>query len=233
MRNQPFDAAELTFAPLSKMPYFIDLTGQRFGCLTVLGYKGPHGKHSYWYCRCDCGAITSPASNSLRTGHTQSCGCQVAKAGPESSRYVHGGTGTPEYYTWRNMITRCYWVNAECFRNYGGRGITVCERWRTSFANFKADMGERPTPQHTLERIDNDGHYCPENCKWATKSEQALNRRPKYTSRLLTIGNITRTIGEWARLYGLNAGTLRGRIDRGWNLEAALTKRPRYREAVA
>jgi hypothetical protein len=141
--------------------------------------------------------------------------------GNSRKRERHGERSSPEYEVWCGMKKRCYNRRCECYERYGGRGITVCERWRASFSAFLADMGRRPSSKHTLERKENDGPYNPENCVWATAKEQARNRR---SSAILTLNGVSRTIAEWSEVTGLSTHTIGARVNRyGWTVEKALT----------
>jgi hypothetical protein len=130
------------------------------------------------------------------------------------------GKMTPEYVAYREMKKRCYNPNWVRYDRYGGRGIKVCERWLNDFDTFFADMGQKPSPRHTLDRIDNDGDYTPENCRWATKAEQALNRR---STRIIEYDGRALSVTEWAAEVRMDADTLSARINAGWTPERALT----------
>jgi hypothetical protein len=164
------------------MAELLELIGQSFGRLTVCerAPNRPSGK-SRWICLCECGVEIVIDSRNLRSGRSRSCGCiRIEKlAAMNGDGATHGMHGSPTYITWRSMIGRCETPSNASFENYGGRGIAVCRRWRESFPDFLADMGVRPEGK-TLDRIDNERGYEPDNCRWATASEQMRNRRAKH-----------------------------------------------------
>ena len=204
-------------------PRFIDLTGKAFGRLTVVAFAG-RGK---WHVRCECGQVGMKSGLDLRSGDSKSCGC-LKREQLGDRRRTHGKCKTPEYRSWSHMIGRCENPTDKKFPIYGGRGITVCARWRESFETFLEDMGQRPSKRHSLDRINVNGDYEPDNCRWATAKEQSRNTR---TNRPLTFNGETRLTVEWAELLGVEPYIINWRLANGWTVERALSTPPQNRKA--
>ena len=200
---------------------FRNLSGQRFGRLVVIGRGSsrPPNRYAYWLCRCDCGNTIETRSTHLLHGRTKSCGCLHQENLVRGIGTKHGYTGTPEYRIWAGIRARCNNPNDTNYHYYGGRGISVCAEW-DSFETFLADMGEKPSEQHSLDRIDNDGPYAPGNCRWVTHKEQMQNTRNVHT---LTFNGETLSVTAWSEKVGLPMTTLANRIRSGWSTEEALT----------
>lgn len=188
----------------------IDLAGQRFGKWTVLKPSQANDRAS-WICRCDCGNIGDVITNNLTRGFSKSC---------HSCKHQAFRKYNFEYKIWSGMKSRCNNPKHRFYKDYGGRGINVCDQWNT-FEYFLADMGSKPQGM-TIDRIDNNKGYCPENCRWATRIEQKNNCR---NNRWLTKDGITKTMAQWARDLGINYRTLKSRLNiHKWSVEKALTK---------
>lgn len=196
----------------------IDLTGQSFGKLTALKLATHNGR-SAWICRCQCGAEKPVAQSSLRSGASLSCGCGAIRWGNQSAR-KHGLWRHPLRGTWRSMKERCYNPKAFNYPRYGGRGITVCDHWRDSFELFVKDNQASALPGLTLDRIDPNGDYTPENCRWISKKGQARNTR---STKYYLLNGVNRSIHEWADLAGIKPCHITYRLNKGWPLEPALT----------
>jgi hypothetical protein len=189
-----------------------NLTGLSFDRWSVLSEADSLRKsRRYWLCVCTCGKQSVVDGKELRTGRSTGCyRCRAKK---------HGMRDKPEYVVWKRMKSRCEQTTNQDFRHYGGRGIRVCDEWQ-SFASFYRDMGPRPTPKHTIERIKNHLGYSKDNCRWATRKEQARNTR---RNRLLTLHGVTKSIPDWAELVGVSYQTIGQRLRYGWSVERALT----------
>lgn len=193
--------------------------GERYGAWVVLGHavREAHSRRTFFNCRCECGHEQSVRSDQLRNGRSSRC-----KQCDNDARVRHGATRiknyTPEYRAWNCMRQRCTNPHNASWDRYGGRGIRVCERW-ASFQNFLADMGERPSAAHSLDRVDGDGDYEPGNVRWGTVEEQANNRR---STPHVEFEGESMTIAQWARRKGIPVMALRQRLRHGWSLERAL-----------
>jgi len=198
--------------------------GSRFGRLTVVREATQGGwKEIRWLCRCDCGSTVIARGSSLRRGCPRSCGClsrEVTAARSLRHGYTRRGQRSPEWLVWSAMNQRCHYPKDRRYPNYGGRGIVVCERWRAAFEDFVADMGHRPAPRHSLDRIDNDGPYSPGNCRWAEPKEQQRNKR---NSTIIEFEGKRLSISGWAEETRLPARLISGRLHAGWLPERVLT----------
>lgn len=199
-----------------------ELTGQRFLKLVALSKVATPGR-ARWLCRCDCGVEKVIAADKLLNGDTQTCGCgRRARIGAFAKVHArkHGlSVDHPmAFRIWMGMMKRCHDPENRAFKWYGARGITVCDRWRDP-AQFVADMGD-PEPGASIERVDNDGPYSPENCRWIPRVQQTHNQR---SNRLLTHDGVTLHLSGWAARVGLEATTLQRRLARGWTVARALS----------
>lgn len=196
---------------------FEDLTGQKFGRWTVIKYIG----NSKWLCKCDCGNIKVVQGGSLKNGNTQSCGC-LQKEKASFIMKKHGLYKSRLYKLWRSMKNRCQFKTNLSYKNYGGRGIKVCDEWLNDFMNFyNWAMANGYKDDLTIERIDVNGNYEPNNCKWINNIEQAWNRRSSY---FITYNNETHCLAEWAKIYNIKYNTLWARIKRGSTFKEAILK---------
>lgn len=212
------------------MPKLLDLTGRTFGRLVVTARAPNHGSATYWETLCTCGRRTNVPGANLRCGMTRSCGCLRAESATR-----HGMHASPERHCWSGMLSRCSNPKSTGWLRYGGRGITVCARWRQSFVNFFADMGRRPSDEHSIDRKDNDkGYWCGHcdeclslqrtaNCRWATRLEQADNR--SNTHHVVIDGEVL-TASACVERSGLKRATLRSRLRVGRPAKEAVTDRP-------
>lgn len=207
---------------------FVDLQGQRINRLSVIGYAGKRGQNQKWLCQCDCGNLIVVRADHLTTQKTESCGCfhkeHIVKTNSARNKFK---THHVLYNRWLLMRQRCNNPKNPNYSDYGGRGIKICERWN-SFENFIADMGEPPTPEHTLDRKDVNGDYSPENCRWSDQIAQANN---KTNSLFYTINGETRSLAEWCRIYNAPYARVRDRLIKHnkngqWDIYSALTTPP-------
>lgn len=205
------------------MPNKINMIGYKSGRLTVVSEAYNKNGRYYWNCICECGNNVTVAGTHLRNGNTKSCGClQVDRV--RELKTTHGLSHTTEHNSWIGMVQRCRDKNHFAYKYYGGKGIMVCERWNNSFQNFLDDMGKKPTPKHTIERIDSNIGYSMDNCRWATMAEQNLN---KSDNHFLTFNGKRQTIKEWSDEVGIHYDTIRHRINTyGWSVDRALTEIP-------
>lgn len=206
--------------------------GDEYGRLTILREvsaksSGKQVQRSF-ECRCECGVVKEYRLYMLRNGNTRSCGClarDVAGAGMRT----HGLSHTDEYGIWQGMLNRCNKSFDSAYSHYGVRGISVCERW-SSFESFYGDMGPRPSPKHSIDRVNNDGNYEPGNCRWATSKEQARNKRVNY---LVEHDGETKCVADWAEQYGVSQFVLYSRLVKlGWTFDESVSRRVHSRRST-
>ena len=214
------------------MPRYINITGEKYGKLTAIERIG---RHKYggalWLFKCDCGKDRIADSSSVRTGRILSCGCAAREASVKnwkifcdaanSARLTHGLSGKRVYDIWRSMVSRCHNPKNIGWKNYGSRGITVCDEWRNDpkvFAEWALSNGYHD--DLSIDRISNNMGYSPNNCRWISSKEQCNNRR---SNRLVTIGDETKTVQQWAEQFNIDKTTLRYRLNHGWDTTKALS----------
>ena len=197
-------------------PDYGNLVGKVFSRLTVVSLEKIPGARPKWICRCECGAEKKVNTSHLVKGTTRSCGCLML--GTKNAE-KHGRSRVPEYGPWYSMKRRCYDEKSINYEIYGGRGITVCDRWLNSIENFCEDMGPRPSLDHSIDRINNDGNYEPGNCHWATREDQGLNTRQ---TRKLVYRGVTYNTKEASETFGIPADRIRERLHRNWTVERTL-----------
>jgi|CXWL01.1.fsa_nt_gi hypothetical protein len=198
----------------------IDVSGQTFHRLTVIEIdsRNKYG-HVMWRCKCICGKIVIASGILIRRGGVKSCGCW-RREGKSKGNWKHGTAKEKWYSVWHGMMDRCYNPNHPAYKNYGKRGIKVCFRWHDPRTFFK-DMGYKPEPGLSIERVDNNLGYSPENCRWSTFMEQGKNRRNNH---LIAYNSEVRHLSEWARIYHLSNSTLSYRIKSNWTIKRALNE---------
>lgn len=192
------------------MSKLIDLADQTFDRLTVIKRaKNDRWGQACWRCECICGNTVTATGNDLRSKNTKSCGCLNRELAAKRL-FVHGMSKSHEYYSWAHMTGRCHNPTDKDFKHYGGRGITVCDKWRNSFVDFFNDVGKRPSPELTIERINNNHGYNPNNVRWANRHAQANNKRNNYK---ITLHSHTMTLAMWAKFTGINNQIVWNRIN--------------------
>lgn len=199
---------------------FIDMEGRKLGRITVGRYCGRCLSGSRWECHCECGRVYITSYAVLKNPTNRSCGCYHDEVCGKAT-ITHGMSRTPEFEIWLGIKDRCFCTTDHAYGDYGGRGITMHPTWVESFEQFYKDVGPRPSPQHTIDRYpNNNGNYEPGNVRWATKKQQANNRR---SNRMITVNGVTKTLMQWGESTGFGWGVIKRRLDMGWDEESAVT----------
>ena len=210
------------------MPRLIDLTGKRFGRLTVLSLSYKKNHHHYWDCQCDCGNKKDVSGQQLKRGHTKSCGCYNKEC--LSNRALHGMSRKRLHNIWCGMKARCYNKNTKTYDKYGGRGISVCAEWMKDAKAFcKWAFANGYDDTKSIDRIDVNGDYSPKNCRWVTAKEQSRNTRQNH---FVTISGKTMCLTDWANQHGISTQTAIKRLNRGWSIEEAVGLKQREKEIL-
>jgi hypothetical protein len=200
----------------------IDLSGKRFGRLSVLMYSHSFNRRKYWVCKCDCGKDVLSYTNLLLSGKVRSCGCLAIELKLKRS-LKHGlatkNRTTSDYDIWCHIKARCFNKNEKSYKHYGGRGITMCDEWKNDFYAFYSYMGARPSNIHTVDRINTNGNYEPGNCRWATQKEQQNNRRNNH---IIEYDGVSLTISQWSEKINIKQPTIRRRLKMNWSAEKTL-----------
>lgn len=201
----------------------LDLTGQKYGRLTVQSFAETGKKIIHWKCLCECGGENVVSTTHLRSGHTSSCGCysREVSAAISKKNAKHGMWNTPEFSIWGSIIDRCCNEKCKKYPLYGGRGITICAEWKESFFAFFRHIGPRPSNKHSIDRIDNDKGYEPGNVRWATLDIQNNNRRNNV---FITVYGIRKTIAQWSKQTGISESALTNRLKKGWAEDRMLSE---------
>ena len=196
----------------------IGMVGEKYGKLTVVSLDRREGKKNRWICSCECGGEARVVRHNLLGGRTKSCGCNRVEF--SKNQHTHQMTRTTEYRTWRHIKSRCFNPNVPSYKDYGARGISMCDEWINSFEQFYKDMGLKPTKDHSIDRIDNEKGYNPENCRWATRAEQSRNKRCNI---FISYAGKRQMLIDWAKDTGINHMCLYKRYRMGWSDERIVT----------
>jgi hypothetical protein len=201
----------------------LSLIGKKYNRLTVISGSHTLKNRKHWVCECECGNKKIVSGNNLKSGQVKSCGC-LRNENLKLKLLKHGMSESQVYNIYCKMLSRCNNLKDKAYPSYGGRGIKVCERW-LNFENFYLDMGERPAPEYSIDRIDNNKGYSPDNCRYATPTQQARNTR---RNRIINIDGVKKPLCEWLEIMGLSLSAFQKRLIRGWDENKAITTKIMY-----